>query len=212
MSPKHSSNSIYFAATLLFAVIAIAVGCNQGPKPIPVPYVDPTAASEQAISLYDSSGDGKLSVHELAACPGILGHLAIYDTNDDGSVSAEEISERISQLRSSRTGLTSLRIRVRMNGKPLKGAKVKLVPEKYLGDALKTAWGTTNGRGIATMDIKDEDSSTVEQGLIGVHYGTYKIEITHPNVAVPAKYNSQTSLGYETEQGNPSFVVNLRSS
>ena len=31
----------------------------------------------------------------------------------------------------------------------------------------------------------------------GVYGGTYKIEITHPNVQVPAKYNTSTTLGEE---------------
>ena len=49
------------------------------------------------------------------------------------------------------------------------------------------------------------------KGLIGIHYGTYKIVITHPSVQIPAKYNSQTTLGYETQRGNPDFRVELKS-
>lgn len=187
------------------------VGCSRGPAAIHVPYVDAAAASQQALELYDTNRDGQLSPAEIAACPGILGHFAIYDTDKSGSVSQHEIEMRIAELRASRTGLTSLRIRVRMNGRPLKGAKVKLVPEKYLGDELKVAWGTVNARGSASMDIKDEDLPSTEHGLIGVHFGTYKIEVTHPSVSIPAKYNTQTTLGYETEQGNPICVVDMSS-
>lgn len=199
------------ATGLLGIAVFSFVGCNRGPAPIHVPNVDPAAASRQAMEMYDTNHDGQLSPAELAACPGILGHIALYDTDKNGSVSGQEIEDRIAQLRASRTGITSLRVSVNMNGKPLKGAKIKLVPEKYLGDEVKTAWGTTNERGSATMDIKDEDVTSAEQGLIGVHYGTYKIEVTHPSVSIPAKYNTQTTLGYETEQGNPICVVNLRS-
>lgn len=186
-------------------------GCNRGPAAVHLPDVDPVAASQQAIEMYDKNGDGQLSTTELASCPGILAHLAVYDTDKNGSVSREEIEEQIVRLRASRTGLTSLRIRVRLNGKPLKGAKVKLVPEAYLGEEVKTAWGTTNARGSATMDVRDEDLPLGEAGLIGVHYGTYKVEVTHPNASIPAKYNTQTTLGYETEKGNPVLVLNLRS-
>jgi hypothetical protein len=197
------------AAILSLVVVGLS-GCNRGPAAIPVPNIDPATASLQAIELYDKDGNGQLSPAELAACPGMLGHLGIYDTDKSGSVSQQEIEQRISQLRQSRTGLTSLRIRVRLNGKPLAHAKVKLVPETYLGEEVKAASGTTNGRGSATMDIKDEDLSATEKGLIGVHYGTYKIEVTHPTIAIPAKFNTHTTLGYETQQGNPNFTVDLR--
>jgi hypothetical protein len=88
---------------------------------------------------------------------------------------------------------------------------VKLIPEKYLGDEVKVAWGTSNARGIATMDIRDADLPASEQGLVGVHYGTYKIEVTHPTISIPARFNTQTTLGYETEKGNPNLVLDLKS-
>ncbi len=100
---------------------------------------------------------------------------------------------------------------MRLNGRPLAEAEVKLVPEKYLGDEITTAWGKTTPSGIASMDIRDEDSPATEQGLRGVHCGTYKIEINHPTLKIPAKYNTETTLGYETEMGNPSFTVELKS-
>jgi hypothetical protein len=80
-----------------------------------------------------------------------------------------------------------------------------------LGDEVKEAWGTSNARGIATMDIKDSDLPESDHGLLGVHYGTYKIEVTHPDKPIPAKYNTQTTLGYETEKGNPDFNVDMKS-
>lgn len=141
----------------------------------------------------------------------MLRHKQLYDKDGNGAVSQEEIEEQLKQLISSRVGVTTLRIEVRMNGRPLPGAQVKIVPESYLGDDVKVAWGTTNPRGTATMDIRDEDSPASEQGLLGVHYGTYKVEVTHPEVSIPEKYNTKTTLGYETEKGNPSFVVDIKS-
>ncbi len=186
-------------------------GCSRGPTAVYVPEVDPATASERALELYDKDKDGSLSETELVACPGILGHLSQYDKDGNGAVSREEIEEQLTQLLSSRVGVTTLRIDVRMDRRPLPGAQVKIVPEGYLGDDVKPAYGTTNPRGTATMDIRDEDSLSSEQGLLGVHYGTYKVEVTHPEVSIPEKYNTQTTLGYETEKGNPSFVVDLKS-
>ncbi len=187
------------------------IGCSRGPAAVHVPEVDPRQAAQLAMELYDKDHDGELTEAELAACPGILGNLSVYDLDKNGSVSQEEIEKQITELRSSRVGLTMLSVQVRLDGRPLKGARVRLVPEAYLGDEVKEAWGTSNARGIATMDIKDSDLPESDHGLLGVHYGTYKIEVTHPDVPIPAKYNTQTTLGYETEKGNPDFSVDLKS-
>ena len=138
-------------------------------------------------------------------------NLAIYDVDNNKKVSLQEFEDRLRNSAVAGVGLTKLTIQVRLNGRPLRGAEVKLVPEAYLGPNVKTAWGKTNGRGSAIMDIRDEDLPASEKGLIGVHYGTYKVEITHPTVQIPAKYNSQTTLGYETQRGNPDYRFELKS-
>ncbi len=195
----------------LGACLITVTGCSRGPSAVNVPEVDPSEAAQSAIELYDKDHDGVLTQAELADCPGILGHLSLYDSDQSGSVSKEEIEKQITELRSSRVGLTMLNVQLRLDGRPLKGAKVRLVPEAYLGDEVKEAWGTSNARGIATMDIRDADLPESDHGLLGVHYGTFKLEITHPDVPIPAKYNTETTLGYETEKGNPDFNVNLKS-
>jgi hypothetical protein len=202
---------VVVSAAGLGACLLIISGCSRGPGAIHVPDVDPAQAAESAMELYDKDHDGVLTEAELAACPGILGHLSTYDLDKSGSVSQEEIEKQIAELRSSRVGLTMLNVQLRMDGRPLKGAKVKMIPEPYLGEDVKVAWGTSNARGIATMDIKDSDLPESDHGLLGVHYGTFKLEVTHPDMQIPAKYNTQTTLGYETEKGNPSFNVNLKS-
>lgn len=163
------------------------------------------------MDMYDSNHDGELSEQELVACPAILLNRAAYDTNKNGTVSAQEIETRLRSLRNAGVGLTHLCIEVRFNGRPLHGAEVKLTPEPYLGPNVKPAFGKASRRGIAIMDIRDEDLPTTEKGTTGVHYGTYKIEITHPNVQVPAKYNTRTTLGYETQRGSPDYRVELKS-
>lgn len=187
------------------------VGCNRGPAPVRIPYVDPVAASEGAIELYDTNSDGQLSEQELAACPGILTNLSLYDTDGDKSLTQEEIESRLRGFFPRNVGLTGLSVSVSLDGRPLPEATVKLIPEKYLGDEVKPAWGYTTRRGIAPMDIRAEDKPETERDLHGIHYGTYKVEITHPSVKIPAKYNTATTLGYETERGNPSATFNLRS-
>lgn len=206
----YSIFSVVTAFVLGASLFAIA-GCSPGPAATHIPEVDPSQAAQSAMELYDKDQDGVLTDAELAACPGILGHLSNYDSDKNDSISREEIEKQITELRSSRVGLTMLSVQLRLDGRPLKGAKIKLVPEAYLGDEVKEAWGTSNSRGIATMDIRDSDLPESDHGLLGVHYGTYKLEITHPDVSIPATYNTQTTLGYETEKGNPNFNVNLKS-
>jgi hypothetical protein len=36
-----------------------------------------------------------------------------------------------------------------------------------------------------------------------VQPGLYRVEITHPTAKIPAKYNTQSSLGIEITSGNP---------
>jgi EF hand len=196
---------------LVFELCLLSAGCNRGPAAVKPPYIDPVAASRQAIELYDTDHDGELSDQELAACPGILQHRDLYDLDHNGKVSRQEVEDRIRKLRSSRIGLTKLAVQVRLDGRPLVGADVKLIPEKYLGDDIKAAVGKTGGSGLAVMHIPDQDLPSSQHGLIGVHYGTYKVEITHPTVKIPPKYNTQTTLGYETERGNPSADFDLKS-
>ena len=198
-------------ASLAFISLIALGGCSRGPAAVHVPDVDPAEASVQAMETYDTDHDGSLSDNELAACPGILLHKQLYDKDGNGSVSQKEVEEQLTELLASKIGVTTLRVQVRMNGRPLAGAHVKIIPEKYLGEDVKVAEGMTNDRGTATMDIRDSNSSASEQGLLGVHYGTYKVEVTHPQVTIPDKFNTQTTLGYETEKGNPSFNVDLKS-
>jgi hypothetical protein len=200
-----------FAAVIVVASIFLIAGCSRGPAAVHVPEVDPAEASMLAMETFDTDHDGSLSEAELVACPGVMSHLSLYDKDGNRAVSQQEIQEQLSQMLASKVGVTSLRVQVRMDGRPLEGAYVKMVPEKYLGEDVKLAEGITNERGTATMDIRDSNSSASEQGLLGVHYGTYKVEVTHPNVQIPARYNTQTTLGYETEKGNPNYSVDLKS-
>jgi hypothetical protein len=45
--------------------------------------------------------------------------------------------------------------------------------------------------------------------LKALHYGTFKVRITHPTITLPARYNTATELGYETESGNPNVQFML---
>jgi hypothetical protein len=159
--------------------------------------IDPAAAAREALAAYDADGDGTLSREELKKCPGLLSSLSRFDANGDGRISAEEIAARIRTWQGHKVGLMRFSCKVTAGGRPLAGATVRLVGEKFLGDALKPASGLTQANGVANVTVSPEDLPADCQGLSGVFPGVYRVEVTHPSRTIPAKYNTQTVLGQE---------------
>jgi hypothetical protein len=109
-----------------------------------------------------------------------------------GYVTADAIANRIKQWQASHIGRMRIICIVLRNGKPLAGARVEFVPERFLGDNVRIALGETNDDGVATMK-----SGSLQDGLIGVAPGFYRVEITKPGTEIPSKYNTATVLGIE---------------
>jgi hypothetical protein len=183
--------------------LLLLFGCSRTPDRFEAPDVDIASAAVKAIEQYDVDGNKSLSTDELAKCPGILSKITLYDQNANKAIEQEEIAARLADLLKYGTGGTALTARVSLNGKPLRGAAVVLEPEPYLGAEVQTAEGTTNGAGSAALGIPPEYVPEHLRRKKMVHIGTFKVRITHPNVPIPAKYNIETQLGYETEPGNP---------
>ena len=60
-----------------------------------------------------------------------------------------------------------------------------------MGDNLRSASGTTGKSGICTLkEIGGEE-------LVGVSPGFYRVQITKSGEKIPAKYNTETTLGQE---------------
>lgn len=175
------------------------VGCSSSPTAIVPVEIDAGRAASQAMELYDMDNDGTLNAVELIAIPGIHTHLDKYDLDGDGMVSADEITERIELWEDQAMGIRTLDVEVILGTRPLQSAEVRFVPEAYLGDGPKVASGTTDSKGFAKIsvavdELPDDLRKARMRGLFG---GTYKIEVNHPTLNVPAKYNSETTLGEE---------------
>ena len=201
--------------TPLFACVAVSVtlGCGGQPSPVQPPDIVAQTAAAAALEQYDADKDGALADMELEQCPGILRAIRLYDLDNDGRVSGDEIANRIRVWREIKLGLMSMICVVTMDGRPLNEAQVKLIPEKFLGNNIKTATGTMEN-GTAILAIADADLPPDQQGLVGVHIGVYKVEITHPSQSIPTKYNTETMLGFEVAQDNPelqNLVFNISS-
>jgi hypothetical protein len=191
----------------LFVLIGFALsvplcGCR-GPARIDAPDIDPNAAADKALELYDTNEDNSLGEEELAHCPGIRSLISLYDKDGNKSVDHAEIAQRLGELFRNRVGLTQLRSTVTYRGRPLPNATIVFEPERYLIDEVQPAQGMTNSYGAAQIGIAEEHLPEHLRNMKLVQYGTYKVRITHPKIQLPAKYNNETTLGYETRMGDP---------
>jgi len=199
----------------VLSTMILAAGCSSRPASIPVVDVDPSAASQQAIEIYDQDADGRLSSNELHAVPGILKHVSLYDTDGDGQISASEIQSRIGIWEKQRMGVRGLSVRVTLDQRPLAGAQIELIPEEYLGPNCKPARGVTNERGVARMHIAANDlpPQLAERKIRGVQGGVYRIKVTHAKRKIPIRYNDESILGEEiaTDTVHDAIQVDLNS-
>ncbi len=172
-------------------------GClGRGPSRVRPPSISGSAAS-QAMSKYDTDGDGKIAGPELDKAASLKSAMAQLDKNQDGAVSADEISARIDDWARSKAGLMSMSCVVTLDGRPVEGATVTLVPEDFLGPNVKQATGTTSASGAALLSVPPDPS---DPGLTGVAPGFYRVEISKKaggSETIPAKYNTETTLGCE---------------
>jgi hypothetical protein len=148
------------------------------------------------MKMYDANQDGKLSGEELTKCPS-LARLA----PDAQGVTADLIAGRIKAWQNMQVARMPIGCTVLRNGKPLAGAEVKFVPEKFLGENMVVCVGKTNESGVANPSVRTSGDLYDPEGIPP---GFYRVEITKPGLEIPAKYNTETVLGlevcYETMQ------------
>ena len=192
MSGPLVHGAVFTARRLLPVVLLVLSGCAG--RRIPVPAVAPERAGQEALAQYDRNKDGFLDKDELKACPALAGCWKKLDKDGDGRLSAAEIAQRIQSYQTDRVGLSALAVKVRSNGKPLAGATVTLVPEKFLGDDVRPASGVTDSAGVANV-------TTTGAAVPGVARGMFRVEVSKKDAAglerVPARYNRETTLGVE---------------
>jgi beta-lactamase regulating signal transducer with metallopeptidase domain len=166
------------------------------PKRLVAPAIDAKAAAAEAIRLFDTNNDGKISGAELDKCPGLKAAINQVDPTGKSEITAEMIAVRIKAWQDSKIARMSLACRVTHNGQPLVGAKVAFVPEKFLGPNVKTATGKTDANGYALLSIPTNPTPG-NFDPPGVAPGFYRVEITKDGEPIPAKYNTETMFGQE---------------
>ena len=173
---------------LLAGLVLWAAGCSGGSG---TDRVKPHDAGAQALADYDTNKDGFLDAKELEACPALLSALKKIDKNNDGKLSPDEIAERLAYFQQSGMQLNVV-ADIYLDGRPLGGATVTLVPEKFMGPTTKPATATTDDGGTGVFRIEGSGDPVAP--------GYYRVKVSK-NVGgretVPAKYNEQTTLGQE---------------
>jgi hypothetical protein len=168
-------------------------GCGRREGLLPASY-SPDESARQALAEYDTNQDGYLDTKELERCPALKNRLDSIDQNGDHRLSAPEIAGRIQTYADSEVALKSILCSVQIDGKPLQGATVRYVPEKFMGPSLRPASGVSDERGGVTLKVPGEKINGVQPGL-------YRVEISKKNAGgqelIPACYNQETTLGAE---------------
>jgi len=198
-----------FCVAYVVGLLSVASGCSRYPARIAAPDFEPKVIASAALEQLDVNGDGLLSARELERSPGLKNSLSCFDANGDGALSADEIRAELQKWLDEKTGLISIRCEVTHNGQPLKGATVRLIPEPFLGDAVPEAHGETDAMGMTQLSC---DPQYLPEGLKktrAVKPGIYRVEVTHPEIAIPEKYNSQTELGRSVSLRN-SYALSLQ--
>jgi hypothetical protein len=187
---------------LVLGILALTVtGCwLKGQKRVEPPKIDAAAAGAQAITMYDTNHDGKISGAELDKCPAIKAAIAQIDPSGKGEITAEMITARIRKWQESLLGRMSLGCRITHNGTALRGATVTFVPEKFLGPNVKPATGNTDINGSAMLSIAPTNTAPgAPREPPGVAPGFYRVVVTSSGETIPPQYSTEegTVLGQE---------------
>jgi hypothetical protein len=182
------------SATIALAALAVA-GCSGAPARVTGPRINASRAASAAVKFCDRNGDAAVTQQEAASSPGLAAAFRGIDTDANGSLSAAEIEARIASWAASGKGIAVQPFYVLLDGKPLAGGKVELVPEPYLAKSIGTAESMISDAGMCSPSVA---ADSLPKGIpAGLNFGLYSVRITHPKATVPPRYNAATTLGME---------------
>lgn len=184
--------SLSFA--ILACALAASIGCGgRDDAPISPPSYDSDAMAKAAIVQLDKNVSGTIEGPELDACPGLKAALTFIDTNDDGKLTTEELKTRFDAYRTA--GAVGYNIRVSLDGAPLPDATLTLTPEEFMGGVLSKATAKTGPDGTVNKYTVNGSETP------GIPSGVYRIAVTKDGANIPAKYNTETTVGCEISGG-----------
>lgn len=168
-------------------------GCGLSGSKVVAPPVDPAEAASRAMEEYDTNSDGKIDKTEAKQT--VLDAKAGWDTDGDGGISEDEIRQRLERYEALKPGIQSMTCTVFWRNRPLENAEVVFEPEAFLGESVEMANGTTDENGIA--ELVAEEVAKEDPSLRGIRAALYKVRITHPDIDIPARYNTETTFFFE---------------
>lgn len=183
-------------ATVLIALV-LFTACSSAPQAVRPAQINAQQAAADLLAQHDANADGVLSAEEAIACPAVAANFVKYDANTDGQIDEDEIATRFQQWSADGAGVLRVGCRVTLDGRPLAGANVQLEPEFCFEGALQPATGTTDGHGQCSLTVDPANLPEELSRVRGVQPGLYAVKITHPEISLPEKYNSEATLGLE---------------
>ena len=155
------------------------------------PKYKPAKVAAAAMKQYDLDSNGTIDRKELDVSPTLSAAMDRIDGDENGQLTEEEIATFVQEKwLGEKAGGIRVKCVVKMDGRDLPNAKVVFEPDAFIGDLVGSATGKTMGDGFTTLS-----DPTIEQG--GVRPGLYLVRITTEDGKVPAKYNTETTLGVE---------------
>ena len=174
---------------------ALCLSCSRGPASIPPVDVDIAQLAQQLMETHDKDKNGRLSREELVSLAPVVEWSQAQRKQD---ISPADLVQYLSRVFDRRIGLVSATCVVRRKGQVLAGAEVRLVPIAPLSDVLPTGQGVTDAYGGVMFSAPREKLPAATQRVEGLMPpGLYLVEVTHPKIKIPEKYNKRTELGLE---------------
>ena len=174
------------------------MGCgNSGPPPV-VPDLPDASAASKAMELYDTNHDGFLDAKELEKAPGLKAAIKQVDTNHDGKISEQEIADRIKSWADSQIGRMPVALPRDAQRQAAGGREGGLRAGEVPGRHASVRLGNHRRNGLAISPAPMPADPTVQ----GLSPGFYRVEITKDGENIPAKYNTETTLGAEVASGS----------
>ncbi|MCA9260611.1 MAG: EF-hand domain-containing protein [Planctomycetales bacterium] len=203
-----------YALSIFARAVAIGLtlltGCG-GSRAIKAPPIDAEAVADKYLALYDVDQDGLIAGEELKASASLRDAVKNrIDSDNDGAISRTELMHRFERWVAGGVGAAVLSCRVVYKGRPLDGAQISLVPDAPLQGVIQPATGVTNSNGLALMAMDSANLPSDMANLRAVQQGLYRVEITHPTLDIPAKYNTDSSLGVEVSFETGRNLVEFR--
>lgn len=189
---------------LLFAVVTVptmVIGCGlSSSEKFPSANLDGAEIASKVMETYDSDGNGELSKSEINAYSALKIMLAadaftpmvLLDPDKNGTVTLQELTDKLTGCFEHKRG--SPTCAVFYKNRPMPRAIVRLVPEPFMGD-IGAAEGETNEDGACSF--------TNDDGFMGGKPGFYRVEITHPEINVASRYNTESTLSLVIDTTNP---------